>query len=92
MLVLPATLTHAEAPACEQMLLQALRAQAGGTVVADASALARFDSSALAVLLSCRREALALDRGFAVHGLGARLSALASAYGVDSLLPAAGTA
>ena len=58
MLVLPAELTHAEAPACCRMLAQAMRSDPSPHAVADASGLRRFDSSALAVLLECRREAL----------------------------------
>jgi phospholipid transport system transporter-binding protein len=88
-LVLPAQLTHAEAPACCRMLAQALRSEAGSQAVADASALDRFDSSALAVLLECRREALALGKSFAVSQLPARLRELATLYGVADLLPAA---
>jgi phospholipid transport system transporter-binding protein len=51
--------------------------------------LTRFDSSALAVLLECRREASALGRSFAVRGLSPRLRELASLYGVAGLLPTA---
>jgi len=86
-LVLPAELTHAQASACVRMLVQALRSASGTEVVADASALQRFDSSALAVLLECRREALVLGRQFAVSQLPARLRALAALYGVAGLLP-----
>jgi phospholipid transport system transporter-binding protein len=89
MLVLPAELTHAQAPACCRMLAQALRSEAGTQAVADASALREFDSSALAVLLECRREALALGKSFAVSQLPARLRELATLYGVTELLPAA---
>jgi phospholipid transport system transporter-binding protein len=89
-LVLPAELTHAEATACCRMLAQALRSDPGPLAVADASALQRFDSSALAVLLECRREALALGKTFAVSQLPARLRDLASLYGVADLLPVAG--
>jgi phospholipid transport system transporter-binding protein len=88
-LVLPAQLTHEQATACCRMLAQALRAQPGDLAVADASALEAFDSSALAVLLDCRREALALGKRFAVRGLPTRLRDLASLYGVEPLLPAA---
>jgi phospholipid transport system transporter-binding protein len=86
-LVLPAQLTHAEATACCRMLAQALRSQAGTQAVADASALRQFDSSALAVLLECRREALALGKTFAVNQMHPRLRALATLYGVAELLP-----
>ena len=85
-LVLPAVLTHDEAPACARMLAQALRT-GHGPAVADASALDRFDSSALAVLLDARREAQSLGRTFTVHGLPPRLRALAGLYGVGHLLP-----
>ncbi len=86
MLVLPAELTHAHATASLRMLLQGLASQQGPVLV-DATALARFDSSALAVLLQCRRESLSLGRDFAVRGLPERLRTLAALYGVDSLLP-----
>ena len=89
MLVLPEELTHAKAPACSRMLAQALRSQAGPQAVADASALRRFDSSALAVLLECRREALAQGKSFAVSQLHPRLRDLAGLYGVSELLPQA---
>jgi phospholipid transport system transporter-binding protein len=90
MLVLPTKLTHDEAPACMRMLQKGLTGQgdASATVV-DASALVQFDSSALAVLLECRREASALGRGFAVKGLSPRLRELAALYGIAGLLPAA---
>jgi len=87
-LVLPSELTHDKATACVNMLTQALRAQSATAVVADASALSRFDSSALAVLLECRREALALGKSFSVREMPADLRKLASLYGVAGLLPA----
>jgi phospholipid transport system transporter-binding protein len=89
MLVLPPKLTHDEAPACMRMLQQGLAGQGGSAAVVDASALERFDSSALAVLLECRREASALGRSFAVKGLSPRLRELATLYGIAGLLPAA---
>jgi phospholipid transport system transporter-binding protein len=69
------------------MLAQALRSEPGKLAVADASALRRFDSSALAVLLECRREALTLGKTFAVSQMHPRLRALAALYGVGELLP-----
>jgi phospholipid transport system transporter-binding protein len=87
MLVLPAELTHAQAPACARMLTDALRAEPGTEVVADANELRAFDSSALAVLLDCRREALTLGKTFAVRRLPVRLRELANLYGVAELLP-----
>jgi phospholipid transport system transporter-binding protein len=88
-LVLPAELTHEQAVACCRMLTQGLRSQPGDAVVADAGALTRFDSSALAVLLECRRGALARGKSFGVARLPARLRELAVLYGVAELLPAA---
>ena len=89
MLVLPPRLLHDDAPACLRMLQQGLSASAGTSTVVDASALAQFDSSAIAVLLECRREASAAGRAFSVKGLPPRLRELAALYGVAGLLPAA---
>jgi len=89
MLLLPAELTHDQAPACCRMLAEALRRDPGSAVVADAAALERFDSSALAVLLECRREALAAGKSFSVARMPPRLRELAAVYGVAGLLPAA---
>ena len=89
MLVLPEKLTHDDAPACMRMLKQGLAGQTGSATVVDAGPLSRFDSSALAVLLECRREAGAAGRTFAVKGLPPRLRELATLYGVAGLLPAA---
>jgi phospholipid transport system transporter-binding protein len=89
MLILPSEITHDKAAACCRMLAQGLRSQPEAAVVADASALERFDSSALAVLLECRREALALGKTLSVARLPAKLRELASLYGVAELLPAA---
>lgn len=88
MLQLPPELTHEQAAECCRGLAQGLRALAGSEAVADASALRHFDSSALAVLLECRRDALALGKSFSVRGLPERLRALAVLYGVEPLLPA----
>ena len=90
-LVLPTVLTHAQAAGAARMLAQALRASSQRHAVVDASALEHFDSSALAVLLDTRRDALALGMTFAVAAMPARLRALASMYGVQSLLPDEGS-
>jgi phospholipid transport system transporter-binding protein len=71
------------------MLAQALRSESAAQVVVDAGALTRFDSSALAVLVEVRREALAAGKTFAVQKLPPRLAQLAALYGVAELLPAA---
>ncbi len=86
-LVLPATLTHAQATGAARMLAQALGGPGAGPVVVDGSALQAFDSSALAVLFECRRQALAAGRPFATRALPERLRVLASLYGVAELLP-----
>ena len=86
MLVMPAELTHAQAVACLNMLLPAARAATGTQVLVDATALTRFDSSALAVLLECRRQCLDDGKSFAVRGLAPRLRELAELYGVSALL------
>ena len=88
MLVLPAELTHPQAGACLDMLLQAARAETDPLVLIDATALTRFDSSALAVLLECRRECLHDRKRFAVRGMPRRLAELAELYGVAALLHA----
>lgn len=87
MLTLPSILTHAEAAGLSGSL-RGLVDQEGAQVVADASALTEFDSSALAVLLACRREALAAGKAFSVSGLPPRLRQLAGLYGVAELIPA----
>src|SRR6218665_1264208 len=69
MLALPPELTQRQATACLRLLLQGLKAQPERTVRVDAKALTRFDSTALAVLLECRRAALSEGRGFAVQDL-----------------------
>jgi phospholipid transport system transporter-binding protein len=89
MLVLPADLTRSHATACLQMLVQGLRQEPGPTVVVDAAALGRFDSSALAVLLEFRREGLALGKAVLVSGMPQQLRSLATLYGIADLLPAA---
>lgn len=88
MLVLPQEITHANARTCAHMLAQALRSQEQA-VVADASSLQKFDSSALAVLLECRRESQIQGKSFSVRGLPERLRSLGALYGVAELLPAA---
>ena len=89
MLVLPTELTQKQASACLRMLVQGLKSGAEAEVVVDATALARFDSSALAVLLELRRESLAIGKRFAVRGLPVRLGNLATLYGIVELVPAA---
>jgi len=88
LLVLPAEITQAQALACLTMLQTAARAGEDADVVIDAAPLEHFDSSALAVLLECRRESLAAHKSFAVTGMSPRLAELAALYGVAPLLAA----
>jgi phospholipid transport system transporter-binding protein len=87
-LVLPADLTRNQASACLQMLVQGLKALSDVVVVVDAGALARFDSSALAVLLELRRESRAQGKSLRIRALPERLRDLATVYGIAELLEA----
>ncbi len=85
MLNLPAKLTHDDADALARSLKSQISAQAP-VVVVKADQLREFDSSALAVLLACRREALALGKQFSARDLPSKLVQLATLYGVAQLL------
>ena len=91
MLTLPEVLTHASSAQFALGLKQAVASQPA-QLVADASGLREFDSSALALLLACRREAVAAGKAFSVQGLPARLRQLADLYGVAELIPASAAA
>ena len=86
MLSLPAELTQAQARILTEQLQAQLRLVDAAEVEVDASALSRFDSSALAVLLQLRRDALALGKSFGVRGLPVQIRSLAGLYGVAELL------
>jgi phospholipid transport system transporter-binding protein len=86
MLLLPVTLTVREANDTLRMLEQNLRGDSGSTIVIDATPLRHFDSSALAVLLECRRLAGNAGKGFELRNLPPKLFELASLYGVGELL------
>ena len=88
MLTLPAVVTLDQALDAARSLRASVAKQTA-YVVLDASALKQFDSSALAVMLACRREAMASGKAFAVQGLPASLAQLAGLYGVAELIPAA---
>ena len=90
-LVLPQELTHAQATASLEALVQGLASLSSPEAVVDASPLSRFDSSALAVLLEFRRAALAQGKRFSTQGLPRRLADLAGVYGVLELLAATPT-
>ena len=90
MVTLPSDVSLASAPEIAQGLRRVVLAEFGkaAEVVVDASRLTTFDSSALAVMLECRRQALAGGKRFSVFGMPARLRQLAGLYGVAELIPA----
>lgn len=86
-LSLPAILTSVQALDAQLSLTAQIATQT--SVVVDASALTQFDSSTLAVLLACRRQAIIAGKTFAVHGLPDKLAQLAGLYGVAELMASA---
>ncbi len=88
MLVLPAEITNKQARSCAQTLSTQLSAENGSLVVLDVSPLVKFDTSALAVILECRREVLSLGKTFKIQGLASHLRELANLYGIVGLLEA----
>ncbi|QTN22346.1 STAS domain-containing protein [Rhizobacter sp. AJA081-3] len=89
MLLLPASITLRESRDTQRLLSQALQGEQHGEVVIDASPLQQCDTSALAVLLECRRLAQAWGRAFSVRNPPEKLASLAKLYGVADLLFAA---
>ena len=83
---LPAVLTQREAATALRTMGVSAAAPAGEWRV-DASALVDFDSSALAVLLACKRMARTAQAALVVEGAPAKLVRLAGLYGLESLLP-----
>lgn len=88
MLTFPATLTHAEAPACVARWVDQLPAGSGPVVQLSGASLQRFDSSALSAVLALRRHLADKGQGLELVNLPRRLSELATLYGVDELLAA----
>ena len=86
MLALPAQLTLRDARATLAALTPELAAAPSGTIVVDASALTQIDTSALAVLLQCRRQAEQRQCRFEVHHAPQRLVELARLYGVQDVI------
>jgi phospholipid transport system transporter-binding protein len=66
--------------------LRASAAGGQGTLAIDASGLADFDTTALALLLQARRLAQSTGRPFEVNGAPPKLAQLAQLYGVAGLL------
>ena len=88
MLKLPAVLTHAVACRFYPAVASEI-ASLPNEVVVDASDLRQFDSSVLAILLECRRQALAAGKAFSVQDAPPRLLQLARVYGVEAIIPTA---
>jgi phospholipid transport system transporter-binding protein len=89
---LPATLTHREATATLAALAALVGAPGAGEVRLDASGLKQFDTSAISVLLECRRLAHQAGRTLRIDALPAPLMELARLYGADALLAGGGAA
>ena len=83
---LPHELTHDRAEDWLKSLVFGVHMDDAPQVTADAARLEHFDSSALAVLLACRREALAAGKTFGVVNMPDKLRQLAMVYGVSDLL------
>lgn len=85
-IALPATLTLTDASATLAGLLEAIAADPAP--VLDATGLQNLDSAAVAVLLQCRRNALAAGKDLQIIGAPPKLVQLAQLYGVDELIAA----
>ena len=89
-LVLPKRIGHDNVELLLQQLQQQAQTQSAETAVdtleVDASALQQFDSSALALLLALLRTTQQNRRQWRVAHPSARLSDLATLYGLDELL------
>lgn len=85
MLALPSTLTHLEA--ANHAAWQA-NARASQWQI-DCAALQHFDSSAIALLLDLRRAANAENQIITLLNAPAKLTQLATLYGISELLTAA---
>jgi phospholipid transport system transporter-binding protein len=85
-LILPKDLRHGNAAACLNQLQAQIRNSPSPEVDIEAGQLTDFDSSALAVLLGCRREAESLSKTLKFKQFPAKLRELAKLYGVSELL------
>lgn len=89
MLLLPATVTQQEAAGVLRVFREAVqRLPTAGELVVDASALQRFDSAALALILECQRMARRRGSAFVLRAAPPRLLELARLYGVAELFDA----
>ena len=84
-LKLPATLLQAQAQSVADGLTDVIGKvlRPGSLAVIDASDLNHFDSSALAVLLTCQRLSASLGGTLIITGLPERAKNLAKVYGVS---------
>ncbi len=87
-IALPVQLTVSEARQVLDQMRQAILADPAPRL--DASGLNTLDSSAIALLLECRRIAAAGGKSLPIDGLPAKLGELARLYGVADLLGATG--
>ena len=88
MLLLPAVLTHEQARDTVRLFRESAARIEGSELVLDGSALQRFNSSALAVIVECQRLAQARGQAFVVRGLPPKLLELGRLYGVADLIGA----
>ena len=86
LLTLPPDLRHSNASDCLGKLQAQIRNCHDSEVQIQAGQLTDFDSSALAVLLGCRREAESLSKTLKFKQFPAKLRELALLYGVSELL------
>ena len=86
LLTLPPDLRHSNASDCLVKLRAQIRNSHDLEVEIQAGHLTDFDSSALAVLLACRREAESLSKTLKFKQFPAKLRELALLYGVSELL------
>ena len=85
-IALPAQVTMADARAALDQMRLAIESDPAPRL--DASGLATLDTSAIAVLLECRRIAAAAGKALPIDGVPAKLTELARLYGVAELLAA----
>ena len=86
LLTLPANLRHSNAASCLAQLQSQIRSSTQRDLEIEAGQLSDFDSSALAVLLGCRREAESLSKSLKFKQFPDKLRELALLYGVSELL------
>jgi phospholipid transport system transporter-binding protein len=86
LLILPPDLRHGNAASSLAQLQAQIRNSPDAEVEIQAGQLTDFDSSALAVLLGCRREALRLSKTLKFKQFPTKLRELAVLYGVSELL------